>query len=157
MAHLIMAGKRIIPAHVVTRQLLENVWYPDHDPRTASSKYKKVHHHLVYEIDEPCWICGIRQSQLPRGEHMETHHQHVEWALVNSMDPEKIIKDFPEMGEASSINLRNWLDGEGNMLVLCEAHHRHVLTGVHSITYPIWQAQRWQFDNINLIPQDPDE
>jgi hypothetical protein len=151
-----MANKRIIPAHVVTRKLLESVWYPDHDPRTASAEYKRVHNHLVYELDEPCWICGIKQSQLPKKEYMETHHQHVEWALVNAIDPQKIIQDFPEMGDNNDQALRHWLDSEGNMLVLCEAHHRHKLVGIHSVTYPIWQAQRWQFNNINLIPEEPD-
>ena len=34
-----------------TRQLTESVWYPEHDPRKASAGYKKVHHHLVYELD----------------------------------------------------------------------------------------------------------
>jgi len=147
-------AKRIIPAHVITRQLQERVWYPAHDARTASSLYKKVHDHLVYEIDEPCWICKVRQSQLPKGEHMETHHQHVEWALVNAIDPDKIIVDFPEMGDSTDANLRKWLDSEGNMLVLCEAHHRHQLVGIHEITYPIWQAQRWEFDNVNFVGGD---
>ena len=73
-----------VGGHTQTRTLTESVFYPPHDPRKASSEYKKVHHHLVYELDEPCWICGVRQSELPDGEHMETHHWHVEWALVES-------------------------------------------------------------------------
>ena len=62
-----------VTGHLVTRTLTESVWYPEHDPRKASSEYKKVHNHLVYELDEACWICGVRQSTLPKGEHMETH------------------------------------------------------------------------------------
>ena len=75
-------------AHTQTHRLTESIWYPEHDPRKASSEYKKVHKLLVYERDEPCWICGVQQSQLPRGEYNETHHWHVEWALANRIDPE---------------------------------------------------------------------
>lgn len=133
-----------VRAHGQSRTLEETVWYPDHDPRRASAEYERVHHHLVYELDEPCWICGVRQSQLPAGEHMETHHWHVEWALANSLDPAKIIEDFPDIGTADNDHLRAWLDSEGNMLVLCPTHHRHGLYGIHSITYPPWVTQRWQ-------------
>ena len=136
--------------HLQTRQLTESIWYPGHDPRKASSEYKQVHHHLVYELDEGCWICGVKQSQLPAGEHNETHHWHVEWALVNRIDPALILADFPAMTDATDPALRHWLDSEGNMLVLCSAHHRHGLVGIHSITYPAWVAQRWLQDGHDI-------
>ena len=139
-----------VAGHLVTRTLTESVWYPEHDPRKASSEYKKVHNHLVYELDEACWICGVRQSTLPKGEHMETHHWHVEWALANRIDPDKIIADFPALGAADNPHLRQWLDSEGNMLVLCEAHHRHGLYGIHMITYPAWAPQRWLVDGKDI-------
>jgi hypothetical protein len=138
------------PGHVLRRSLTESVWYPPHDPRTASPEYKSVHHHLVYELDESCWICGVRQSQLDKGEHMETHHWHVEWALVNRIDPAKILRDFLDMEEATAPDLRHWLDSEGNMLVLCMAHHRHGQVGIHEITYPAWVAQKWLGDGKDI-------
>lgn len=141
--------------HVVTRTLTESVWYPQHDPRKASAEYERIHHHLVYELNEACWVCGVHQSELPKGEHMETHHWHVEWALANSIDPAKIVGDFPEMGEADDPHLRAWLDSEGNMLVLCSAHHRHGLVGIHSITYPAWVAQRWLKSGHDISQPQP--
>lgn len=141
----------LVGAHGQGRRLTETVWYPEHQSRKASAEYRAVHHRLIYEMDEPCWICGVRNSTLgdpqqnPRGATaMETHHWHVEWALANSIDPAKIVADFPALGTADDGHLRQWLDGEGNMLVLCDACHRHGLYGIHSITYPAWQAQRWQ-------------
>lgn len=133
----------MVDPHAQSRTLRETIYYPEHESRKASAEYKRVHNHLVYKLDEPCWICGVRQSQLPQGQHMETHHFHVEWALANAIDPAKIIADFPEMGEATDEKLREWLDSEGNMLVLCPEHHRAGLYGIHSITYPAWAAQRW--------------
>jgi hypothetical protein len=134
-----------------TRRLVESVYYPDHDPRKASAEYGRVHQHLVYDLDEPCWICGVRQSQLPDGEHNETHHWTVEWALANSIDPAKILAQFPTMGAADEEHLRDWLDSEGNMLVLCARCHRHGLYGIHSTTYPAWVAQKYQQDGWDLV------
>jgi hypothetical protein len=130
--------------HFLTRTLTETVWFPDHDPRRSSAEYRRVHHHLVYELDEACWICGVRQSQLPKGAHNETHHYHLEWALANAVDPKLILADFPAMGEADEPHLREWLDSEGNMLVLCSVCHRGGQRGVHMITYPAWVAQRYE-------------
>lgn len=142
-----------VEGHSQTRTITESIWYPSHESRKASAEYKRVHQHLVYEMDEPCWICGVRQSQLPSREHMETHHFHVEWALVNRIDPAAIIADFPDMGNADDPHLRRWLDSEGNMLVLCSAHHRHGLVGIHSITYPAWCAQRWLKNGHDISKQ----
>lgn len=136
--------------HLVTRTLTESVMYPDHAPRKASAEYKRVHKHLIYELDEPCWICGIRRST---GGNMETHHWHLEWAMaqvddpdspITQLDVEAIFADFPEMKEATDEALRAWLDSEGNMLVLCDVHHRHGLQGIHMITYPAWAPQRYR-------------
>jgi hypothetical protein len=121
------------------RTLVEDVLYPPHDPRKASAEYKRVHKHLVYALDEPCWICGIRHST---GGAMETHHAHVEWAAANGIDLQLIVRDFPSLTNRSA--LRHWLDSEGNMLVLCDRHHRGSRTGIHSITYPAWLLQRYQ-------------
>jgi hypothetical protein len=133
-----------VPAHAQSRRLHETIYYPEHDPRKASAEYHRVHHHLVYELDEPCWVCGVRQSQMSAGQHMETHHWTVEWALANSIDPSKILAQFPVMGAPDEAHLRAWLDSEANMLVLCSLHHRDGLHGVHSVTYPAWVAQRYQ-------------
>lgn len=133
------------------RELEELVYYPEHDPRKASSTYTKTHHHLVYEMDEPCWICGIRNSTAPKKGYMETHHQHLEWAAANGVDLAKIVIDFPDIHDTAS--LRKWLDSEGNMLVLCAKHHRGPRTGIHSITYPAWLLQRYQ-NGFIFIPQD---
>ena len=139
------------------RTLEETVFYPPHPPRKASAEYKRVHHRLVVEMDEPCWICGVRHST---GGAMETHHDELEWAAANGVDLAKIIADFPAIdalpGTDEHAKLRAWLDGEGNMLVLCALHHRGLLAGIHSVTYPAWKLQRWQGSGWQFIrPKEP--
>ena len=155
------------------RTLTEDVWYPPHDPRRASEEYHRTHHKLVVQMDEPCWVCGIRNSDVQklnpadrRSWQIETHHSELEWAAEKAFetDPvmlEKLITDLngktPQEHLASVVAevgavvhgddpaaLREFLDSEGNMLVLCATHHRAGRTGIHSITYPAWKLQRWQ-------------
>jgi hypothetical protein len=152
-----------VAAHSVTRRLMETLATPEHDPRKASEEYKRVHHHLIDVLDEPCWICGVRKSTLNDPQHntrgsaqMETHHYHVEWSLANAMDPTKLIRDFPELGAADADHLRQWLDSEGQMLVLCDICHRHPYYGIHEVTYPAWVAQRWFRDDWDLVKGEKD-
>ena len=82
---------------------------------------------------------------------METHHAHVEWAAAAGVDLTKIVQDFPDITDEKA--LRKWLDSEGNMLVLCDKHHRGPHTGIHMITYPAWLLQRYQGTGFTFIPQ----
>ncbi|MGH7743615.1 MAG: hypothetical protein ACREQ5_02165 [Candidatus Dormibacteria bacterium] len=153
-----------VAEHEVVRHLTEEVMYPEHAPRKASAEYRKVHKHLVDTLDEPCWVCGVRKSTLydpghnPYGaKQIETHHYYVEWALANAIDPAKILAAFPEMKEATDPALRAWLDSENQMLILCDVHHRSGHFGIHSITYPVWVAQKYFRDGWDLVSGDHPE
>ena len=130
----------------LNRTLEEAVAYPPHDPRKASAEYTKVHYKLVVDLDEPCWICGITHSQ---GGAMETHHSHIEWAAATGVDLKLVMQDFPSLTDEPK--LREWLDSEGNMLVLCATHHRGSRKGIHMITYPAWLLQRYQGKSFTFI------
>jgi len=123
------------------RTLDENVAYPPHDPRKASAEYVRVHTHLIYALDAPCWVCGVRKSL---GGAMETHHAHFEWASQNGLDLKKVTADWPAISDR--VSLAQWVDSEANMLVLCADHHRGQHTGIHMISYPAWLLQRYQGD-----------
>jgi hypothetical protein len=133
---------------VLHRTLDELCAYPQHDKRSSSSTYRRTHRHLIYELDAPCWICGIRRSQ---GGMLETHHDHFEWAAQNGLDLAKVTADWPEISDRAK--LAKWVDSELNMLVLCAVHHRGLHTGVHMISYPLWLLQRYQGDDFEFIKQ----
>jgi hypothetical protein len=130
------------------RLLDENVAYPPHEPRNESPTYVKTHHHLVYDLDAPCWTCGIRHST---GGAMETHHFRFEWASQFGLDLEKVARDFPDLTDRTK--LAEWVDSESNMLVLCAVHHRSKYEGIHEITYPAWLLQRYQGKEWAFIAQ----
>ncbi len=134
--------------HELKRTLNEDVFYPPHPPRSESPEYQAVHKKLIDEMDEPCWICGLRKST---GGNMETHHFAIEWALEGAVDPAKVTPEFPDVTDEAS--LRAFIDSEANMLVLCDRHHRHVEEGIHSLTYPVWRAQRYVRDGYKLTEE----
>lgn len=156
--------------HAVDRILKEDVFYPPHDPRTESSAYAKVHHHLVIELDLPCLVCGVKNSTLEdptknklNAKQIETHHHVVEWALANAIDLNKFnTKILPELqlrhpndypGPLTQQELLDWVDhSPHNLWTLCDVHHRHSLVGIHSVTFPAWTAQDLMLDSFNYIP-----
>lgn len=105
-----------------------------------------------------------------RATQMETHHHTIEWAMANAVDlerfqetvaslaqlaPEKygrmrhgqILRD--ELGRVVARRFTRaerlaWVDHDrDNLWVLCDVHHRHQWFGVHAITAPVWEAQRY--------------
>lgn len=153
------------------RTLSETVWYPDHPPRSASALYTATHHHLIYELDLPCVGCGVRHSTLsdpkanPYGaKAMETHHSLVEWAGQTEINWDKLAADNPSLttlvavaqafhahllanGELPpdyKLDTTAFVDSVDQMLVLCDIEHRSGNRGVHSITGPVWELQRYE-------------
>ena len=130
----------------LARTLHELGYYPDHDPRKASTEYHHTHQRLVVDLDTPCWICGVRHSD---GGAMETHHSEIEWAAEKAFEGDPVmlaslVRDMNgRIATANTDALKEFLDSEGNMLVLCALHHRGP-AGIHSITYPLWKLQRFQ-------------
>lgn len=147
--------------HDVKRLLQEDVFYPPHSPRTESSAYAAIHKHLAHELDLPCITCGVRNSTLsdPKlnwvgAKAIETHHHIIEWALQNAIDLEKFNTRIVAFHRAkdpsnpkyaqdfSEQQMLDWIDHDpDNLWVLCDAHHRHSMVGIHSVTYPVWGAQ----------------
>jgi hypothetical protein len=148
-----------VSLHEVRRKLDERAFYPKHDPRKESAAYRAVHKAMVVTEDQPCAICGVRQTTLknkadnPFGAtQMETHHAVIEWALLEAISlqrfVEKIVKPRAELNPEkykrrfTVADMRAWIDHDrDNIVVLCDVNHRHKWFGVHSITGPIWSAQ----------------
>lgn len=146
-------------SHDVKRMLQEDVFYPPHSPRTESPAYEKAHRHLTEELDLPCIVCGVKNSTLNdpvqnwvNAKAIETHHHNIEWALQNSIDlakfnlriiarlkvtnPTKYVRDLTQQ------EMLDWIDHDpDNLWVVCDVHHRHSLVGIHSVTFPVWNAQ----------------
>ncbi len=147
--------------------LLDPMFYPEHDQRTESPGYAKVHKKLTVDDDRPCLVCGVKNSILknektkkdpalnPFGAiQMETHHHVVEWALANAVDPKNFNKAIrpnlagrhPDQAmykrDMTEQEILDWVDHSAdNLWVLCDVHHRHKWVGIHHVSYPMWAPQ----------------
>lgn len=120
---------------------------PPHAPRTETPLYRATHKRLVITEDRPCYVCGVRRSDLLdktrradltinpyKAKAVESHHWPVERALAAAVDPELVAAAFPSVRQYKTFI--EWVDSEYNMLVLCSACHR---TADHAIHRALWQ------------------
>jgi hypothetical protein len=120
---------------------------PPHPPRKETPLYRATHKRLVVTEDRPCYVCGVRRSDLrdpkrradktinPYGsKSVETHHWPVERSLADAVDPELVAQVFPSVRQFKTFI--EWVDSEANMLVLCDQCHR---LADHAIHRALWQ------------------
>ena len=78
---------------------------------------------------------------------METGLRSLRVGFVNGLTLDKVTADWPEITDREK--LKQWVDGEGNMLVLCESSCQH--TGPCDLVSRL-AAQRYQ-DQFTFIVQ----
>lgn len=142
--------------HATTAGTADLEMTPPHPPREDTPIYMRTHHHLVFTLDRPCMVCGVRKSTLddpqqnPFGaQHLETHHHPLERCLLNACDPAKVGRVFPAVKDRAT--LEEFVDSEANMLVLCDIHHRHPFYGIHHVVGPDFFAQPFVFDGYQVM------
>jgi hypothetical protein len=141
------AAEKMTPAHEQTDTIHEDVLYPEHVQRTESATFRTNKHTLVRKLGLKCWLCDPASPlKCSIEKPLEAHHLH-EWALWSDLDPAKvldILRVFDPYGFAHQMGDQpvESPDDIRNLLILCEAHHRGVDTGVHRLTFPIWLPQR---------------
>lgn len=159
--HRLEIGKPVMYAESLERRTFEErVFYPAHDPRTESAEFARVRRAMIHDEDQPCRICGVRQSTLGNkrvntwaATQMEAHHCVIEWAFTNLVDLVKFqrvivapraAQDPAKYGRKfTKAAVRAWIDHDrDNLQTLCDVHHRHKYFGVHAVTGPVWEAQR---------------
>lgn len=129
---------------------------PPHPPREETAAYTKAHHHLIYDLDSPCAMCGVRHSTLnnpkenPFGaKSLETHHYPIERSLAHACDPKKVGLVFPQVKDHES--LEAFIDSADNLMVLCDVHHRHPLHGIHHLTPQDFFVQPFLWKGYQIV------
>ena len=142
--------------HTTTEGVAAVEMTPPHPPREETPQYVKAHHHLVHVLDEPCAMCGVRNSTLhdpkqnPFGATaLETHHYPIERSLLDACDPAKVGVVFPQVKDRAS--LEAFVDSEANLMVLCDIHHRHPLHGIHHLTPQDFFVQPFLLEGYQVV------
>jgi hypothetical protein len=142
--------------HATTEGVAAVEMTPPHPPREETPEYKRAHHHLVYDLDSPCAMCGVRHSTLqdpkenPFGATaLETHHYPIERSLLDACDPTKVGVVFPHVKDQAT--LEAFVDSEHNLMVLCDIHHRHPLHGIHHLTPQDFFVQPFLWEGYQVV------
>lgn len=132
----------------------ERYWLPAHEKRRESALFRSNKKLLWDDCGAPCWICGATAD-------LEVHHV-FEWAFWNALDRRKVTdilkaiefydSDYTALAKDAG-RLRQVLaelgkkkplltspDDARNLVVLCREHHRLKLTGIHTVSFPLWLA-----------------
>jgi hypothetical protein len=149
-----------IVTHFKNGTFEEKYWISEHNGRRESNLFKQNKKFIRDDCGVPCWVCGCTSD-------LEVHHV-FEWAFWNALDPKKVtnilkaIEFYDEDYTAKAAkpdDLRKYLeqlaidkpvidtpDDARNLVVLCRTHHRLKLSGIHTVTFPIWLA-------VSAVPQ----
>ena len=155
-----LATYKRVQQHVQHHVIDELQFYPEHDRRSETPKYREVHDRMVHELKLPCLVCGVTVDTLDNpkvnkygAKQLETHHHVIEWALAEAIDVDKFNGQLlPHLAHRHPNDLTwgyekpfdqqkvmDWVDhSEHNLWVLCDVHHRAKFAGIHEITYPTW-------------------
>ncbi len=150
------AGTTLSRVHTTIAGVAEIELTPPHPPREETPIYARTHHHLVFTLDSPCAICGVRQSTLNDPKHnlfgaqdIETHHYPIERCLLDACDPKKVGVIFPQVKDRAT--LEAFIDSEDNMMVLCDIHHRHPFYGIHHLVGPDFCVQPFLYGGYQIV------
>jgi hypothetical protein len=140
----------IIPhEHEVRESIAVDFYYPDHPPRAESALFRRTKHHLINELDTPCWVCGTKEAR-------EVHHFHAEWADADGIDFDHMRILHPTFDWSTFTDPSDFIDSEYNMMVLCAKHHRLKDHGIHLVPFPIWiMARNKRADFIFKADDEP--
>ena len=127
------AHKQAMNIHLLTS-------VPEHAPRSNDPHYKLFNKAKARIKKQGLWKCIINDD-LCSGE-PELHHSHVEFSQANAMDANKVAEAFGLHFENDE-DFQEWIEGPGNLEVLCTAHHR-TRFGIHEIPAPLWEALRFR-------------
>jgi hypothetical protein len=141
----------VVKAHTQTVSEHFTVYYPEHPPRENDPHYHLFNsaRRRILAAGVGCWICGCHEN-------LELHHAILEFAVASGVDYEKLSADHPEYHITDEESFLAWVEGPGNLLVLCKDHHRSPYCGIHHVDYPSWETQKyWRKDQPAFLSKAP--
>jgi hypothetical protein len=137
---------------------------PGHDPRTTTALFTRTRKQLIEREGGRCFICNATAEQ--SGHPLEAHHHPIERSLAEMIDWERFKTDAQSGYWGAHIqafdwdNFTDWTqfvdDMTVNGMLLCKPHHTVKDSGIHTLPFPLWIAQKYakegyQFSNVEVI------
>ena len=147
-----------VAEHDITRKLLECVIVPDHDDREESPEVRYAKKKLREDGICECWVCGSKEK-------LQLHHYGAEWSLASTVDfvvLKRFLEEWDVYGYGKKLKDKpiTSVDDIRNCMYLCSEHHCGINntlgngTGIHSMTFPVFLAQKLAKKGENPVPQE---
>lgn len=166
--------------HEKRSTLIEDTFYPDHEPRTESALFRATKKNMKAEGIYQCAVCGDTEN-------IESHHRFFEWAYQSAIDfawikavalnqtdvmwshklqcivpiPKKHpVWDLIKLAQGFDWDAfdpttpESFVDSEFNQWPLCELHHRGHGHGRHEESDPIWNVQAYLVKGFIYSPDE---
>lgn len=138
--------------HELKKTISEDVYVQDHDERVTTALFTRTRKALI-AAGGRCWICNKPHTH---EDPLELHHSHIERCEMGEIDfgPGSQIRrdfpmfDWPNFNPADPVEFVD--DARINGLLLCKLHHTGPL-GIHMMTFPEWEAQRYLKEGTPII------
>ncbi len=147
----------MIPAHTITRHLIETVNDPAHVARTESATFRASKARLQQDGHYRCYICGTTA-------HIQIHHYGAEWMFAPVVDftaLQAFLLEWDVYGYSRLLQHQplTSVDDVRNCMALCQEHHLSGPTdgaanGIHDITFPAWISQKFVQSGHETVPED---
>lgn len=144
--------------HTEHRVLKDFAIDPDHADRTESAAFREAKARLKQDGHFQCYVCGSEEN-------LQVHHRAGEYMFANVLDFDRVkafVEEWDIYGYGRLLKAQPLvtLDDVRNQMVLCQAHHTGVNhedggggTGIHSLTFPSWIAQKLALPGADPVPQ----
>jgi len=117
------------------------VHYPEHSPRESDKNYVDFEHYRRKTHATAQCAMGVERgdfSECAGG--LELHHAHIEFALQNSVDLERLEHHYPGVSDPTAVGA--WVESAENLMWLCAKCHRGH-GGVHVASSSDYEASKF--------------
>jgi hypothetical protein len=138
-------------AHTERETLSVEVNIPEHQDRTTTALFTRTRRLLIEREGARCSICNATAAE--SGHPLEAHHHPIERSLAEMIDWERFKLDAqsgywgPHIKAFDWDNFTDWVqfvdDMTVNGLLLCKTHHTAKDSGIHTMPFPLYIAQKY--------------
>lgn len=152
-------------SHDEKETLKVDVCIPQHEDRVTTALFCHTRDALIAREGGRCWVCGRTGDEA--GKPLEAHHHPIERSMAEMIDWPAFAADckagawgkYPQGFDWDAFLAKGDIyafadDMTVNGLLLCRDHHTVGDSGIHTLPYPLFVAQKYGKDGYQFSPTE---